>query len=173
MFGRSDTFRPAVPADASGIAHVHIRAWKEAYSGVIPHDYLERLSLETKTEWWRNALLAEETNVIVAIKDDQIIGWISFGSSRDEDTVGAAEVYAIYILPDYWRRGIGSDLLKAAEPSFGGFSSIVLWVLAENKRALAFYRDHGFEPDGATKQIEVGGAHLREIRLRRLGPKAS
>ena len=170
MFGRSDTFRPAVPAYASGIAHVHIRAWKEAYSGVVPHEYLERFSLERKTEWWRNTLLAGETNAIVAIKDEQIIGWISFGPSRDEDAVASAEIYAIYILPDYWRRGIGSDLLKAAEPSLGGFPSTMLWVLAENNRALAFYWDRGFEPDGATKQIEIGGAHLREIRLRRVRP---
>ncbi|OIQ85606.1 mycothiol acetyltransferase [mine drainage metagenome] len=167
MFGRPDTIRRAYAADAPDIAHVHVLAWREAYAGVVPHEFLEGLSIDSRTEWWRTTLLAEETNVIVAIKGGRLVGWISFGPNRDEDAVDTAEIYAIYILADHWRRGIGSELLKAAEPSFSGFSSIVLWVLAENKRALAFYRNHGFEPDGATKQIEIGGAHLREVRLGR------
>lgn len=161
--------RPATIDDASAIAEVHVNAWKKAYAGIVPSDYLERMSVEKRTEWWRKALGERQGTVLVAVVRDKVVGWISFGPSGggEADTV---EIYAIYILPDDWRRGIGSDLLKAAEPSLGGFSSTVLWVLAENKRALAFYRDRGFEPDGATKQIEIGGAHLREIRLRRVRP---
>ncbi|WP_323740571.1 GNAT family N-acetyltransferase [Mumia zhuanghuii] len=49
----------------------------------------------------------------------------------------------------------------------------VLWVTDPNPRAQAFYRKHGFVPDGAT-QVQDGVREIRMVRRNRQdGPPAS
>jgi ribosomal protein S18 acetylase RimI-like enzyme len=47
-------------------------------------------------------------------------------------------------------------------------SQVTLWVLQDNSIALRFYDSLGFVIDpGSTKKLQIGGAELVEIRLRR------
>ncbi len=39
------TIRRARPADAAAIGAVHVAAWRSAYPGILPDDYLARLSV--------------------------------------------------------------------------------------------------------------------------------
>ena len=49
-----------------------------------------------------------------------------------------------------------------------GFLEVTLWVLKENTRGLGFYRAIGFTVDpGIEKAIDLGGADLIEVRLRK------
>jgi len=78
------------------------------------------------------------------------------------------ELYALYLHPDHWGTGLGARLHTAALRRLHehGFASAVLWVLAGNERALAFYRRAGWTEDGGTKLDHgPGGAELNEIRL--------
>lgn len=46
-----------------------------------------------------------------------------------------------------------------------GYSTCSLWVLAENERAIRFYRSIGFVADDiAARQIELGGRLLQQGR---------
>ena len=48
------------------------------------------------------------------------------------------------------------------------FTDATLWVLLQNERALEFYEKAGFKREMNTlKTVEVGGAKLEEIRLKR------
>ena len=40
-------------------------------------------------------------------------------------------------------------------------------LLAENRRARAFYERAGFHPDGAAMETVIGGKPLEELRYRR------
>ena len=74
---------------------------------------------------------------------------------------------ANFVLADY---GTGaSDMLMDAAL---GDDPASLWVLEDNPRARAFYRRHGFDPDGAVKTHTVDGAAIREVRLVRGGTLA-
>src|SRR5262249_11553 len=100
-----------------------------------------------------------------------VVGWISFGDSRDGDAPPAVgEIEAIYVLPSSWSIGIGRGLWEVARTRLleRGFTSVTLWVLEENARARAFYRAAGFAPNPASaKEITIGGKPLREIRYER------
>jgi GNAT superfamily N-acetyltransferase len=67
-------------------------------------------------------------------------------------------LYVLYVHGTDHGTGAGRGLLEAvidpAEPT-------VLWVVDPNPRAQAFYRKHGFVPDGTVK-VEDG---LRQVRL--------
>ena len=97
-------------------------------------------------------------------------GWIFFGPSRDRDAVpGEGEIYAIYVAPDRWSRGIGRGLWEEARRVFraGCYRVVSLWVFQANVRARRFYERLGFaEEPGARKLFERDGATAPEVRYR-------
>jgi ribosomal protein S18 acetylase RimI-like enzyme len=80
----------------------------------------------------------------------------------------AAEIYAIYVLPDAWRRGAGSALLTTAVDHWRahGATTLVLWVLKANARGRAFYEALGWHADGRREEIDLGGRATPEVRYR-------
>jgi ribosomal protein S18 acetylase RimI-like enzyme len=161
--------RLATDADAEGVAIVHVRTWQAAYRGVIPDEFLDALTVETRMRAWRAALETGKQEVWVACAATEINGWVAFGSSRDSDAAPTAgELEAIYIFPQYWGTGLGRALWLKARSRLQerGFSSATLWVLSQNDRAIRFYRAAGFLPDwNSQKSISIGGKQLQEVRF--------
>ena len=54
--------------------------------------------------------------------------------------------------------------MKAAFAALDGYQEIMLWVLEDNKRAIAFYEKTGFVFDGEEKVIDLGKA-VKEKRM--------
>lgn len=96
--------RPAVVADAPGMADVHVRSWQETYRGLVPDRVLDSLDFAARRErWWRTAITegAEgTTDVAVAERDGEIIGIASAGVPRDEDAAWPVELFVIYLLAE-------------------------------------------------------------------------
>ena len=163
--------RSAAPADAHAIATIHVEAWRAAYRGIVPDEYLDSLSIDGRESAWRQNLLAADTSTWVAQDSDAIVGWISAGPSRDTDAgASAGEIWAVYVAPGCWGRGVGRTLCAQAEQHLRteGFIAVTLWVLKDNERAVKFYRSNGFVLDlGATKEIERGGKTLSEVRFQK------
>jgi ribosomal protein S18 acetylase RimI-like enzyme len=162
--------RQARLEDARAIAAIHVHAWQMAYQGIVPSAFLGSLSVEQREGVWRQNLEQGTSETLVA-EDRQVLGWISAAGSRDPDALPTTgEVWAIYVDPPYWRRGVGRRLWREAEGHLqaSGFSEITLWVLKDNAPAIAFYESIGLviEP-GGEKAITMGGAELLEIRLRK------
>lgn len=163
---------PAVPADASGIATVHIRSWQSAYRGQIPDDYLDRLGeeLASRIEFWRTHVAnpSPSVEIWVARVEEHIDGFVAFGPARD--AIGnTGEIYAIYVHPDRWHQGVGRALFAQAAGRLSlKFSAATLWVLASNTRARRFYEFAGWSMDGRTKlEKPFGGIELKEVSYRR------
>ena len=74
-------------------------------------------------------------NTLIAMDGVKVVGFISYGNFRDE-TIQAGEIIALY----------------------------VLWVLKDNKRAIAFYQKMGFTFDGQEKILELGKP-IKEKRM--------
>jgi len=162
--------RSATPVDARAIATIHVEAWRAAYRGIVPDEYLDSLSIHRRESAWRQNLLAD-TSTWVAQESDAIVGWISVGPSRDTDAgTSAGEIWAVYVAPGCWGKGVGHSLCVQAEQHLRteGFIAVTLWVLKDNERAVKFYQSNGFVLDiGATKEIERGGKTLSEVRFRK------
>jgi len=164
--------RTARPADAAGIGLVHVRSWQAAYPGLIPQDFLDALHPDKRAEGWRQYLdggpRAREA-LLVTEGGTGVDGFALVGPSRDEDGAGGpGEVYALYVLPERWRRGAGRELMTAALDALGGFgfAEATLWVLEGNDRARRFYEAVGWTADGATKTETPQGFSITEVRYR-------
>ena len=123
------------------------------------------LSEEKKTVFWQNQLATGLGTTLVAIEDKQIVGWASGGPSCDGDEPGVREIYAIYVDPAFWRRGVGRNLMDEIETVLADATALVLWVLRENEPALRFYATLGYRPDGGQKKAVFGHATFIELRL--------
>jgi ribosomal protein S18 acetylase RimI-like enzyme len=101
-----------------------------------------------------------------------VVGFVTFGPSRDPDTVGMGEVYALYVDPGRYEGGVGRMLMAHARRRLKGegFEAAVLWVLLGNERAASFYEREGWEPDGAVREEEPYGivSHVRRFHLEEL-----
>ncbi len=165
------TIRPAQVSDAAGIAEVHVRSWQEAYTGIVPDEYLAGLDPAQRTPVWAENLRRGPDDRVftwVAEAEEHIVGFATLGPGRDEDVRrGDQEIYSIYLDPEQWGHGVARDLMRTVVAEAGSGTRILLWVLAENERARHFYRRNGFEPDGVEKLVPVGGAELLEVRYRR------
>jgi ribosomal protein S18 acetylase RimI-like enzyme len=159
------TLRRAAIGDARGIAEAHVAAWRAAYEGMIPAAYLEGLSVELSERNWRDQLSKDDHAIFVAADNGVVAGFTNSGPAEDGPE-GAGELHTIYLLPDYWDRGIGRGLLRLSEEALrrAGFNDAVLWVLDDNARARAFYERNGWRPDGARRTSERGGEATVEVR---------
>jgi GNAT superfamily N-acetyltransferase len=156
--------RPAVPADAAAIAHVHVETWKSAYSGLLPADFLESLSEVHYTERWRRGIADRSSRVYVAEDESGVVGFASGGRERAGEIGYAGELYAIYVLDRAQRRGTGRELVSAVVGGLRamGLADMIVWVLRDNPSARRFY-EHLGGVYVRSQPITIGQATLEEV----------
>lgn len=165
--------RPATAVDASAVARIHVRAWQQAYAGIIPENILTGLSIQERTVRW--AAIAErgdEHGVMrVAEVEDDVIGFSLVETGAD----GRCELGALYVDPGHWGRGVGHRLHRAAvhDMTAGDREEAVLWVVERNTRARSFYDRHDWRPDGESLDEIWGDVVVRVIRLKRVWTSAN
>lgn len=94
--------------------------------------YLPKLHSKRGTEAWFQEVVLPRDEVYVAEADGRAVGFLALGADVLEQ---------LYVLPDFQRRGIGSNLLAVAKrlrPE--GFR---LYVFQRNDGARRFYERHG------------------------------
>ncbi|BBP09939.1 N-acetyltransferase [Streptococcus sp. 116-D4] len=124
-----------IPEEIEGKSFIHWQTWREAYDDLLPAEYQETMTLE------RCRFFSQKypENTLIAMDGMKVVGFISYGNFRYE-TIQAGEIIALYVLKDYYGKGIAQKLMKAALIALDQFSEIFLWVLKDNKRAIAFYK---------------------------------
>ncbi|CAN5837683.1 GNAT family N-acetyltransferase [soil metagenome] len=167
--------RPAVMADAKAIAEVHALAAKAAYEGILPEDQLRALAPTTREAKWREAIEFSEPQVQVAVRtgDDgeEIVGFVGYDRSRDPKTPSTTgEIWAIYLKPEHWDKGVGVMLWDAGREGLEeeGCTVVTIWVPVRNERAMRFHELAGFKREMKTlKTTAIGTVKIEEIRLKR------
>jgi len=168
----SFTIRTAKESDIPALAHIHVEGWKDSYGGLVDQAFLDDLTEEKRATDWGKWLKDGVMQTLVAENESGMpCGFISFGKLRTPIPGGSpirplytAEIYAIYILNDYQRRGLGQQLMHTAALTLKEMKhkSLCLWVLEKNLRAAGFYKKHGGQRCGK-KDIEVGGTKVKEV----------
>lgn len=166
--------RAAEVPDAAEIARVNVASMREAYAGLVSDDFLASLEPTARATRWAEHLRngpRDHVRTWVALADERTLGFASLGPSRDEDAgPDEQEIYAIYLDPGMWGKGVARDLLRTMLAECKPPAPVSLWVLADNARARHFYRRHGFWPDGTERLQDLGDQHILEVRCRRRAP---
>lgn len=152
--------------DAEIMGEIHSRSWKAAYKNIVPDSILNKISAENRQKYFEKVLSERIEENVLIYADDKAVGLMCIGKCRDIDQgIGCGEIWGIYLLPEYWNRGIGTYLINWGlnELKNRKFRKVTLWVLEENLNARTFYEKMGFRHDGTIKEIFLG-KKLKEYR---------
>ncbi|WP_439027336.1 GNAT family N-acetyltransferase [Haloarchaeobius sp. DT45] len=151
------TLHEMTESDAPAVQHVADAACHAVYDDILGQEMADHIV----QNWYdperlvRDDIEPEERPCFVAEADGTVVGFIE-GIPGDERT---ADLYRIYVHPDYWGEGVGSALLDRLEARFQneGFERLFVSVLADNEVGVAFYESVGFEHVETTQdeQFEV------------------
>jgi ribosomal protein S18 acetylase RimI-like enzyme len=184
--------REARRGEELAVAELHVRSWQEAYGELMPAEFLAALDPRDRAGRYRFEEEEGPTTVLAYCAEEGVggdpsltnrevrpgspptpceplLGFVTFGESRDEDAKGLGEVYALYVDPESHRGGVGRMLMADARLRLAeaGFAEAILWVLQGNDRAAGFYEGEGWAPDGATREENVYDIVSNVRRFRR------
>ena len=159
--------RAASRADAGPISRVHVDSWRTTYEGIVPAEYLKGLSYRDRESRWNEILttgLPASRIFVAATESGGVVGFAHGGPEREGNATYRGELYVIYLVQEHQNRGLGRQLVSTVAQSLllDGLSSILVWVLDDNRRACRFYESMGGERFGR-KTVAVGGRDLVEV----------
>ncbi|HEY2796234.1 MAG TPA: GNAT family N-acetyltransferase [Micromonosporaceae bacterium] len=153
------SLRRVVPADAAAIGAVFDAAVRVGWT------YMGDMVAEPMfppEEWDHDVAEFAPPNLMLAAVDetDRIVGFTAV-------KIAEGELYLLFVDPAFGGRGIGHLLLDAAHDAMraAGRTESFLYTHESNERALAVYGAAGYRRDGAVRESDFRGLHLREPRL--------
>lgn len=141
--------RPAGPADAEEIAEVQRLSWLATYREMLSPDSLARAEAAWDARHWRHSLERVDDRVFSLVIEGRECGIAGFGvagprrGGRDPLLQSfKAEIYLLYLLPRFQGRGLGARLMQGLARVLiaRGMDSALVWALAQNLKAIGFYR---------------------------------
>jgi len=152
--------RKATINDILGIQQVAHITWHSAYERIMRPDTRAQVLAEFyNEESLKRSLERKETLFLVAEEQDRIVGFVQ----ALPRPLSGYEITRIYILPQWQRIGVGSQLYAALAEQL---PDQTLWsiVQRDNQAAIAFFQKHGFVQQ---RQLELPlfGENLTFVEL--------
>jgi GNAT superfamily N-acetyltransferase len=174
--------RAARPDEAGGIARIQVTTWRVAYRRLLPAGVLDGLDEAWMTQRWLAAIEAPPSprhRVLIAIEQgaqDHLVGFAASGPADEQaaapdepDPPGekTAAITDLLVEPRWSRRGHGSRLLAASVQHWrdDGVRTAVAWVFEGDPATRTFLTAAGWEPDGATRALDVDDLLVPQLRL--------
>jgi len=169
------TIRKSVPKDVYGIREVQKVTWLHTYPnnkmGITLEDIESNFKDDDtpegkrKIEERKKRYEDKSKQTWVAEESGKIIGFCVAGNEKGKD-----RILAIYVLPKYQGRGIGSKLITKAFKWLGNRKAIYINVVEYNLNAINFYKKYGFVETGKSGVLDSAamlpsGKTLPEIEL--------
>ena len=125
------------------------------------------LSYRVSESRWIHILTTDQpgtSNFVAETAGAETVGFAGGGPEREGNRTYPGELYVIYLLEEYQRKGVGSRLVSAVAQRLltDGFESMLVWVLAENHPGRRFYESLGGTLVGR-KTVTIGGVDLVEV----------
>ncbi|MBR4435118.1 MAG: GNAT family N-acetyltransferase [Clostridia bacterium] len=149
--------------EIKGRAFVHFNSRQEAYSGIVEQVFLTQKTID---KCFAQAINAKD-NTVIAKDGERVVGFVQYGKYGSEDLENAGEITALYVLPDYFGKGIGYRLMQEAVQILSDYPQIALFVIKGNQRAIGFYTRYGFRFDGQERMSSRLGVTVARMVLQR------
>ncbi|MCP4305969.1 MAG: GNAT family N-acetyltransferase [bacterium] len=137
--------RTVTVAEIPDVASVQLRSALSAFAGIFPASLPKPTQEELEGEW--GDLIAEANrSVLAASVDGEFVAAVAFGPDDDVDKGTDCILLKLYVVPDWFGRGIGSLLYDRVIDTFHkeGYRKARLWVLVDNTWARRMYERRGW-----------------------------
>ncbi|MBV9078398.1 MAG: GNAT family N-acetyltransferase [Methylobacteriaceae bacterium] len=134
------SIRRARTEDAAALSAVSDAAWREAYQGILPALWLERMIGRRGPRWWLSTVSRGRPLVVLDV-GERVAGYVSYGRCRDRALPADGEIDELYLAPEYQGLGFGRRLFKAVRNDLEdrGAKRMSVWCLSDNERGCEFY----------------------------------
>ncbi len=146
--------------DISGIQKVVTTSWNETYKGIVPDWFLEELKVneDERIKNVYDSFDENDNNQFVLIVDNEVVGFVNFGKTRDEEYQDCGEIFALYVISKYKGNGFGKKLVETAKNELKkmGFNKMLIACLKGNP-SNEFYKHIGgvYVKDGLYKRLQL------------------
>jgi L-amino acid N-acyltransferase YncA len=112
------------------------------------------VSLEQRRDWWRGRR-EKGYPVLVAVEDERVIGFASFGDFRSWPGYRFTVEHTVHVDAEFRGRGVGFALVRELIERAGAAGKHVMvgGVDAENSSSLRFHERMGFERVGTLREV--------------------
>ncbi len=121
----------------------------------------------SEDEWKRRV-----KNALFAFSNDELVGMITYTFENKSKTKHIANIFGVYIIPEYREQGIGKKLINEVLKKIQNNKDIVkikLSVNPEQKEAVKLYENAGFITVGQLKkELQVENKFYDELVMEKL-----
>jgi len=124
----------------------------EILNSTVVYDYSERTN-EQQLNWYKKKL-KDSKPVIVAEKDNIIVGFGTYGIFRPWEAYKYSLEHSIYTHKDYRGLGVGKLLMTKliSLAKVDNYRTMIAGIDASNKKSVEFHKKFGFEEIGTLKE---------------------
>lgn len=152
--------RKRTKEDCKDIQKVVTISWNETYKGIVPDWFLEELKIneEERIQKAYDTFDENDNNQFVLEIDEEIVGFVNFGESRDDEYENCGEIFALYVINKFKGNGFGKKLVDAAKNELKnmGYNKMLIGCLKGNP-SNEFYKHIGgvYVKDGLYKRLNL------------------
>lgn len=150
--------RKANKTDIEAIQLVASESWHATYEGIIPRNIQDKFLAGAYHANMLEKRLKQGLLLVAAI-NDKVVGFANFFFDETD-----AELAAIYLLPKYQNKGIGTALLEKGLAENPQVISLYINVEKENHQGVRFYKTKGFEVVSEMTE-DFDGHYLQTVRM--------
>jgi GNAT superfamily N-acetyltransferase len=136
------------------------------YKDILDQSTIQARSLEEQVRIWQNQLgtPAPSEMRFVADVSGMITGYAGGGRNPDTHSPFQAELFGIYVLGDYQKKGMGQALVRALSAWLleKGHRSMLVWIMAQNPYR-KFYEKLGGALLEQNREIDYGGKKVNVV----------
>ena len=142
--------RKATIDDLQKIQELNLKLFEKEYKEYDPLLNLNWTFGKEGTEYFKNRILKEDGCVLVALVDNEIVGYLCGGIREAEKYRNlpiVAELENMFVLEKFRSKGIGTQLVNECVKwcKAKNVGKIRVEASAPNKKAIKFYRSNGFK----------------------------
>lgn len=120
--------------------------WQQTYPGIVNQQFLDNLSNTEQQRIELNTMTFDDNikDTLVLELDNQLVGFIRYGTTDDINYPNTGEIFALYLLDNYKRKGYGKLLVQSAikELTNIGHTNMIIGCISKNP-SNEFYKHLG------------------------------
>jgi len=155
--------RAPSPTDARALGEIwydgELESLRESYPGRSTDEWFALPSVAWCEEYWDFHIPTPGvgSRIFVGEHLGRVLGF-SHSGPPDEQDDRVGQLHSLYVRPDAWGTGVGTELLASAVDHLteAGYPSAILWAVQGNLRSRSFYENRGWRADGHFMRARTG-----------------
>lgn len=164
---------PYQPAHLQALSDFSRESFLDTYAAYnTAHDMANYIAAHFNAEAWRRQLASEQSQVLLAMTQDSMAGYIHYRETvtpAPEPGQEAIQIERLYVDPGHKGSGLGRKLIRAVEgaAAMALRRTVFLGVWEKNERAIGFYQHIGYSVFGEHTFL-LGEDKQRDLWLKKV-----